>query len=132
MKSIPDINIGEISAVNTTSNTKEVWGEIYAATCEQYTSCHVCKAKIVEISAHLGECTKCHLKIKLSKCTKKLVAKLFIEKEDGTEVMATAFDEVIQKITCKDSSDTTIEEKLTTAGITKFYITSDIISDVEL
>lgn len=61
-----------------------VKGEIVGVVgCDSYSSCKTCKAKVVEVSEVVGECSKCGMKVKMSRCTRSVAARLVVEDEAG-------------------------------------------------
>lgn len=52
-------------------------GEIVGVVgCDSYSSCKSCKAKVVEVSEVVWECSKCGMKVKMSRCTRSVAAHL--------------------------------------------------------
>lgn len=99
---------------------------------ESYNSCSVCKSKVTEISVIMGECIKCGLKVRMSKCKRNTVATLLLEDEEGKEMRATAFQEIIDKILKDKDNNLDLEESLLDTPCMKFTIKSDIICTVEV
>lgn len=106
---------------------KVVKGEVVGVvSCERYVSCMECKAKVVDVTATIGACTKCGMKMKLSRCPQRLVARLRIEDEAGATYTVTAFQQPIDDIIRnQEGADDT--EKLLSAPVMKFTITKDDI-----
>ena len=101
-----------------------VKGEIVGVVrCDTYASCRCCKAKVVEVSKVVGECSKCGVKVKMSKSAKSVAVQIIIEDVNGKEHRATAFNEVVNTIIDGvDGAD--MCEKLLSAPVMKFTITS--------
>ena len=102
-------------------------GEIVGVVgCDSYSSC---KVKVVEVSEVVGECSKCGIKVKMSRCTKSVAARLVVEDEAGKEHRVTAFNEVVDNIIRGvDGSD--VSEKLLSVPMMKFTIVRDVIVSV--
>ena len=109
-----------------------VEGEITGvSSCEEYVSCKSCKAKVIKLSTNIGECTKCNMKMKLSKCTKSIAARFIIEDEGGYEYKVTAFNEIVNAITSHVAEGNDIAEKMLCAPTMTFTISKkDIVSSV--
>ena len=119
------------------SGLKEVYGEIVGVVrCESYYTCLVCRAKVsncqtVTMGTTMGECGKCGLKVKLARCKKSIVATLLIQDEEGLEVKATAFENVINKLVQPNDDNVQLEEQLLNTSIMKFNLTtSNVIHSV--
>ena len=106
-----------------------VEGEITG--CEEYVSCKSCKAKVIKLSTNIGECTKCNMKIKLSKCTKSIAARFIIEDEGGNEYKVTTFSEIVNTIISHVAEGNDIAEKLLCAPTMTFTISKkEIVSSI--
>lgn len=112
-------DIGATTMYEGDNATTNVYGEIIAVlNSESYLKCRMCKNKVVPNDTLFGECRRCGLKIKLSKCITGNSAKLLIENEgDGSEVIATAFDSVIDKLVEDIGGNTLAERLLQTTSI---------------
>ena len=63
---------------------KLVVGEVIGVvSCEEYLGCMSCKAKVGECNEMIGQCGKCGMKQKLSRCSKSCAAKFIVENEEG-------------------------------------------------
>ena len=73
-----DGDIGEVYDESSDSSSvvkQEVVGEIDSVlSCEEYSSCWMCKGKVKVVNAVVGECGKCHGMVKLSKCKSVFIA----------------------------------------------------------
>ena len=105
-------DVGEVVEEVIDDGKGVVKGEIVGVVgCDSYSSCKSCKAKVVEVSEVVGECSKCGIKVEMSKCTKSVAARLVVEDEAGKEHRVTAFNEMVDDIIRGvDGSD--VSEKL--------------------
>ncbi len=79
----------------------------------------------------IGECVKCHTKVKLSRCINNSTAKFIVEDSGGKQWSLTAFQDQIEAIT-KNQIGSSIEEKLLTAPPMKFFIVGSIVKAVNI
>lgn len=74
------------------SNNRVVKGDIVGImNIEAYDSCRVCKAKVTAVNDMMGECSKCAIKMKLSRCGKSKVARFMIEDNQENIYEVSAF-----------------------------------------
>ena len=66
--------------------------------CKEYISCTQCHSKVMEVDGICGECTSCMSMVKLSKCAKKLVARVKVEDEDSEWHVVTMFNSTLEKL----------------------------------
>ena len=76
----------------------------------------------MEVSGLIGECSKCGLKVKKSRCAKNTVAKLLIEDDDEVEMKVTAFHNIVEDLIRGQEGTDVAEEMLSTSRL-KFTIT---------
>ncbi len=103
-------DIGEVvndSADKGPGGAKVITGEIVAViSCDSYNSCRSCKSKVTSDNGMIGECTKCGLKLKMSKCAKSVAARLLIEDTTtGKEQTLTAFNVIDTIIHDQEGAD---------------------------
>lgn len=112
--------------------TQMVTAEIVAVSkCESYMTCKVCKAKVLELSRTIGECTKCEAKVKLSKTTSNVKVSMILEDEDKKEYRVTAFSDVVEEIT-KDIDGEDLAETLLFAPTMVYTISNkDIVLSIQ-
>ena len=68
-------DVGEVVEEVVDDGKGVVKGEIIGVVgCDSYSSCKSCKAKVVEVSEVVGECSKCGVKVKMSRCAKSVSA----------------------------------------------------------
>ena len=99
--------------------------------CTEYPCCKACKTKVNPINGNLGECRKCAIIQKLSKCS---VTTLFIAtviiSTSSSDRTVTMFSWIIEDLV-KDAEGVSLPEKLLGAPAHKFHITSkDIVYSV--
>lgn len=112
---------------------KQVYGEIIGAKCEDYYRCLTCKAKVIVTTPMTGECSNCSMKVKLSKCKQTTFARLLIQDDQGTELKATIFDNVLNDLVPNVDDMNIEDELLSISKVIKFTITSaDVVSSVEI
>ncbi len=100
--------------------------------CDNYNSCASCKAKVVKKSEVMGECTKCGMMVKMSRCKQSAAAKLVLEDNSGKVHKVTAFTDVVEDIVREQVGSTTAE-KILSAPVMKWTVTrKDIVSSVTL
>ena len=123
-------DIGEVVEGVIDDGEGVVKGEIVGVVgCDSYSSCKSCKAKVVEVSEVVGECSKCGMKVKMSRCTKSVAARLVVGGEAGKGHRVTAFNEVVDDIIRGvDGSD--VSEELLSVPMMKFTIVRDVIVSV--
>ncbi len=86
-------------------------GEIVGVeSAEKYTSCMSCKAKVKAISEVVGECNKCKMMVKLSRC-KMSSTSFLLRPEDGEPRKVTLFHKELEAIT-SDANGSCLEETL--------------------
>ena len=98
-------DIGEV-IVPSDSNYKQAFvsqkvieGEVTGvSSVDSYSSCFSCMGKVKELNQMVGECTKCTMKVKLSRCEKSVAVKMTIESIDGCRRNVTAFSREINSI----------------------------------
>ena len=95
-------------------------GEVIGVvSCEEYLGCMLCKAKVGECNEMIGQCGKCGMKQKLTRCSKSCAARFIIENEEGGKMNVSAFNEVVESIVSGTSGDS-IDIKLLSAPKMKF------------
>ena len=65
---------------------------------EQYISCIGCKGKVTEETNMMGECNKCKMKVKLSRCTPNATANVVFQRFDGVKLNFFVFYEELEKM----------------------------------
>ena len=92
-------------------------GEIVAVVqCDSYLSCVSCRGKVKSVNDVIGECGKCSIKQKLSKCKQKDTAKIILETaKEQRKIML--FQEHLQAITANAAGDTIAEKLLSTERV---------------
>ena len=70
----------------------------------------------------MGECCKCGLKLKKSRCAKNTVAKLLIEDDDRVEMKVTEFRNIVE-VLIRGQEGTDVAEKMMSTSRVKFTIT---------
>lgn len=100
-----------------------------------------CMAKVVEATGTIGTCTKCGMKMKMTKCPKKSVVRLRLEDDVGATYTVTAFQQVV-KDTVRDQEGADDIKRLLNAPMMKltitnlsaaaFYLTLDTVLNVLL
>ncbi len=133
IEKIPDI--GEVVddvVADGVGGAKVIKGEIVGVlACDAYSSCRSCKAKVIKKNEVMGECSKCGMKMKMARCGKSMAVRLIIEDDDGNEHKATAFTEVVQRIIQGVDAGSDVEEKMLSAPLMNFTIsTKDTVSSV--
>ena len=110
-----------------------VKGEIVSVCrLDEYMSCRVCNAKLVELNKVFGQCTKCGTKAKLSKVGRNTAANVMIEDDAGKEHRVTMFDEVVQQVMKDVQEGDDVAEKLLGAPVMKYTISKKgIVSSVQ-
>ncbi len=132
------VSLGEHATIETVKDIGEVVNEVVAdgaggakvvegeivgvVGCDGYRSCRSCNAKVVEVSKVVGECSKCGMKMKISRCGKSVAARLVIEDDEGKEHKATAFNDVVDDIIRGVDGENL--EKMLSAPVMKFTITT--------
>ena len=97
--------------------------------CTEYPCCKACKAKVNPINGNLGECSKCAIIQKLSKCSVTTLATVIIDTSSGDRTV-TMFSGIIEDLV-KDAEGVSLPEKLLGAPAHKFHITpKDIVYSV--
>ena len=97
--------------------------------CTEYPCCKACKAKVNPINGNLGECSKCAIVQKLSKCSVTTLATVIIGTSSGDRTV-TMFSGIIEDLV-KDAEGASLPEKLLGAPAHKFHITpKDIVYSV--
>ena len=65
-----DVGTLEAGDVDRLVMSSIIEGEMIAARCIEYTGCSTCKVKIDTVDGIVGECSKCRLMVKMTKCSK--------------------------------------------------------------
>lgn len=112
--------------LNLTSDLKTpenvVEGEIVGvASIDEYLSCLNCKAKVHQISSVMGECSKCKMKVKISKCDVNSNADILFRSLDGQQCSVTILQKELDVITA-EVSGASLSEKLLKAPQVKLCI----------
>lgn len=115
------------------SHGRVVLGELVGiVSCEEYASCLSCNAKVGKYSDVIGECTKCGMRQKLSKCGKSIAVQFIVEDEKKRKLRVCAFNDVITEMVSGISGEC-LSDKLLSTPKMKFIInTKDVVSSVEL
>ncbi len=96
-----------------------VEGEIDGVmSCNEYPSCISCKSKVKKENDVIGECSKCGLVMKLSKCPNASMVKVLI---GGQDRVVTMFEGVISKVV-DGVSGKNLTMKLLGAPALKFFV----------
>ena len=78
---------------------KAIKGEIVGVvSCESHVCYRACNAKVVEVNAVVGMCTRSSLKVKMARCKNGMVARLMIEEDEGKMYNVTAFQNIIEEV----------------------------------
>ena len=117
-------DIGTVSEVESDDVDREIvshciTGEIVAAKCFNYSGCSVCKLKIETSDGMFGECSKCHMMMKMSKCPKSFTANVRVIDSKSKLHDVKMFNDVITKLIGEltDSMTTkNLEQKLLTTA----------------
>ena len=75
-----------------------------AARCSTYIRCSACKVKIESVDV-VGECNKCGLMVKMSKCTEFYTANIRVTDSDNKNHDLKMFHDVIVKLTNTDDEE---------------------------
>ena len=78
---------------------------------EDYRACISCKAKVTNVTDHVGECSKCEMKMKLSMCPVKKTAKVVIRPDTGKDHTIMLFTEQLESL-IKNTDGATVSDKL--------------------
>lgn len=126
-------DIGEIveEYPNEGQTLKVVEAEIHGVlNIEEYKSCMSCQAKVVEVNMGIGQCGKCGMKMKITRCENSTVARLLLTDTDDNKHKVTAFSKVIADIVKDSSGLDTSEKLLNNTKKIKFTLKQDIVSAV--
>lgn len=107
-------DLGEVADVPDEGDTSNdgIEGEIVGvASVNEFTSCLSCKAKVNAVGESIGQCTKCGLKVKLSKCELRISARVVFEAVSGGQQNLTIFGKELEAIKEKGSGSS-LEEQL--------------------
>ena len=127
-------DIGEVVLLSDDEDSSQggnnlVEGEIVAIlTTNEYYSCISCKGKVTTVNGVIGECGKCHAKMKL----KSLSAKFILECSSGKQLCLTAFNEQVQDIVADQSTALSIEERMLSITTVKLFVSRGIVKSVKL
>jgi hypothetical protein len=130
---IDDIDVVELDEDNFASTEeRNLEGEIVGVMfSDEYLSCLACKAKVQEAGGSaVGECSKCHLKVKLSKCPKSLIARVMFDVNDGgfykqLLLFGNELERVIENVNGND-----VTEKLLNVPKLKLSVSGDAVTSV--
>ena len=87
---------------------------------EEYVCCVGCQGKVIRETDVIGECGRCKMKVKMSRCKRGATAHVVFEGDNGVQKNLVIFDEQLKKV-CGDSS-LTWEENLLNCGKLKMCI----------
>ena len=124
-------DIGEVvtdDVVEDKGSVSVVKGEIVGVLgCDEFKSCRSCKSKVVSVNEVIGQCSKCGMKAKLSKCAKCVAARIIIEDEEGKEYKVSVFSGAVEDIV-QDVEGDDLVERMIRAQAMEFTITKqDVI-----
>ena len=82
---LPTSDIGDVEAgdVDRLVMSHIIEGETIAARCIEYSGCSTCKVKIYTIDGLVGECSKCRLMVKMTKCSKFFTTNIRVNDNDN-------------------------------------------------
>ena len=125
-------DIGEIADVDRDGQilgaAKVVEGEIIAVlNADEYRSCISCKGRVIDLTDFVGECTKCGIKMKLSKCPLKKTAKVLVQSDTGSECRIMLFSEQLESLIA-NTVGSTVSDKLLSIDRIKVTINSNEVA----